>query len=250
MKDDSGTGLPAGVEAAWGLRDRPGKGPQRRLTLERIIDAAIAIAEADGLGAVSMSRVAKELGAATMALYRYVSAKDELLLLMMDVPAEAPPAAPAPDEPWRVGLARWCRAWLDVLHRHPWLLRVQVSTPPITPNQMAWLENGLQCMRGIGLTPTEQLSTVMLLSGFVRNYATIDDDIRSAARAAGSSQDEAMAAYGQQLRKLIDPVRFPAVSEVISSGAIDDDADEFAFGLDRVLDGIEALVRTRAAATS
>src|SRR5215469_11704523 len=76
--------LPAGLEAAWGLRGRPHKGPRPGLSLERIVAAAVRVADAEGLAAVSMSRVAAELGAAPMSLYRYVAAKGELLTLMVD----------------------------------------------------------------------------------------------------------------------------------------------------------------------
>jgi hypothetical protein len=66
--------LPASIAAAWGLRERPHKGPKPGLSLNRIIDAAVRLAASQGLDAVSMSRVASELGASTMSLYRYVSA--------------------------------------------------------------------------------------------------------------------------------------------------------------------------------
>ena len=72
-------GIPPVLAMAWGLRDRPGKGPRPGLTLERIVAAGVKVAATEGLGAVSMARVAKELGAATMSLYRHINAKDELL---------------------------------------------------------------------------------------------------------------------------------------------------------------------------
>src|SRR5918993_822630 len=92
MDDQIGTGLPASIEAAWGMRTRPNKGPRPALSLERIVAAAVKVAAADGLQAVSMSRVAADLGVSTMSLYRYVSAKGELLALMADLPFEEPPA--------------------------------------------------------------------------------------------------------------------------------------------------------------
>src|SRR5580658_368521 len=102
-------GLPAGIAAAWGVRERPHKGPKPALSLSRIVDAAVRVADADGLDAVSMGRVARELGAAPMSLYRHLSAKEELLELMVDAAWGDPPAAPAAGEEWRAGLARW--AW-------------------------------------------------------------------------------------------------------------------------------------------
>ena len=88
--------LPASVAAAWGVRGRPHKGPKPGLSLERIVAAAVQVADAEGLAAVSMSRVAAELGTAPMSLYRYVTAKDELLALMQDA-AYGPWPTGAPD---------------------------------------------------------------------------------------------------------------------------------------------------------
>ena len=102
MDDHGGAGLPASIEAAWGVRTRPSKGPRPTLSLERIVAAAVRVAAADGLAAVSMSRVAAELGVSTMSLYRYVGSKAELLALMVDVPYEPPPR-PEPGEGWRRG---------------------------------------------------------------------------------------------------------------------------------------------------
>ena len=92
MDHEHGAALPAAVAAAWGVRESPGKGPKPGLSLERIVQAAITIAARDGLGAVSMSRVAADLGASTMSLYRYVSAKDELVKLMVDAGQDPHPA--------------------------------------------------------------------------------------------------------------------------------------------------------------
>jgi AcrR family transcriptional regulator len=251
MDDHRGTGLPASIELAWGLRERPNKGPRRGLSLEGIVEAAIGIAAADGLAAVSMGRVAAELGVSTMALYRYVAAKDELLALMVDATAADPPAAPAPGEGWREGLARWAWAELGVYRRHPWVLRIPISGPPATPNQVLWLERGLRCLRDTALEEGEKLGVMLLLTGFVRNWATLEADLAEAAKAAGAGEHEAMSGYGRLLARLTDPERFPALHAVIDAGVLDEpegpedpDAD-FVFGLERILDGIEALVRAR-----
>lgn len=92
--EDSATGLPASLEMAWGLRERPGKGPRPTLTLPKIVDAAVALAASEGTDAVSMGRVAKELGVSTMSLYRYVAAKEELYVLMSDAGVGTPPPLP------------------------------------------------------------------------------------------------------------------------------------------------------------
>jgi AcrR family transcriptional regulator len=255
MDDDSDGGLPASIQAAWGLRERPGKGPRPGLSLRRIVAAAVKVADSEGLAAVSMSRVAAELGASTMSLYRYVAAKDELLALMADAAGGPPPAARAADEGWREGLSRWARVELDFHRRHPWVVRVPISGPPVAPNQVAWLERGLDCLRDTGLAEGEKLSVILLLTGFVRNYATLEADLSEAARASGSDPQAALPNYGRLLAKLTDADRFPALHAVIAAGVFDEPGPpedpedlnaEFAFGLDRVLDGIDALVRARA----
>ena len=250
MESDSGTGMPASIEAAWGLRERPGKGPKPGLSLQRIIDAAVRVAGSDGFAAVSMNRVAKELGASPMALYRYVTAKDELVDLMLDAAIGAPPAPPAQDMGWRAVLSQWCQALLAAFRRNPWTLRVSVTMPPATPNQLTWMEQGLSALRDTGLTEGEKVSVIMLLSNYVRSTEAMFSGIADAFQASGSSAEEIMSSYGRFLSKVIDPQRFPALSVSVEAGVFDqpdDDPDsEFVFGLERVLDGIETLIRTRA----
>ncbi|MDG4758818.1 TetR/AcrR family transcriptional regulator [Micromonospora sp. WMMD710] len=247
--DDSGPVIPPAIESAWGLRERPPKGPRPGLTVPGIVDAAVRVADADGLSAVSMSRVAKELGAATMALYRYVGSKDELLLLMVDTGYGPPPGPPSPGDGWRAGLTRWARAEHDVLRHRTWLLHVPITGPPITPQQLGWLEDGLRCLDDTGLAEAEKMSVILLITGYVRNEATLTAQIAEGSRAAGIDPGELMPAYGRTVARLIDPARYPALHRVLTSGVLnqdDDPDDEFTFGLDRILDGIETLVRRRA----
>lgn len=244
---DDSTEVPAGIRAAWGLRTRAGKGPKPGLSLSRIVEAAVRIALSDGLAAVSMNRLATDLGTSPMSLYRYFSAKDELLLLMIDAAAGAPPAV-EPGEDWRAGLTRWAWGYLHALRRHPWIVRVPISAPPLTPNQIVWLEDGLCALRDTSLDAQEKMSVILMLSGFVRSWATLTADMTAAALAAGNT--DAMVKYGQMLAKLIDPDRFPEVHKVVATGVLDDENDEgddeFGFGLDRMLDGVEVLMRGRA----
>jgi AcrR family transcriptional regulator len=249
MSDRSGTGLPASIEAAWGVRERPSKGPRPALSLDRIVAAAVRIAADDGLQAASMSRVAADLGVSTMSLYRYVAAKDELLALMADLPFEAPPARRGPGESWRDGLARWAHTEREVYRRHPWVVRIPISGPPVTPNAIAWLERGLDAQRDTGLDEGEKLSVMLLLTGFVRSQAMLEADIAAAQAAGAAPPDvELMGTYGRLLARLTDPERFPALHAVIRAGVFDepDEADyDFSFGLERVLDGIETLIDRR-----
>ena len=249
MEEHTETGLPASIEEAWGVRRRPRKGPKPGLDLERIVSAAVEVAAAEGIEAVSMSRVATELGSSAMSLYRYVAAKDELLALMVDAAFDAPVAPAPPGEDWRAGMARWAWTYHDALRRRPWVLRVPITGPPVTPNQTAWMEDGLRALGGTGLAEGEKLSVILLVSGYVRNEAMLSADL--AAAAARTADGQIMPTWSQQLARLTDAERFPALHAALASGVLDQDDDpddEFSFGLERVLDGIEALVRQRAAA--
>ena len=168
--------LPASIELAWGLRDRPAKGPKRALTLERIVNAGIAVATAEGLGAVSMARVAGEVGSSTMALYRYLPSKDDLLELMVDTGLGRPPAV-FKNVRWRRGLRLWAEGIRDAYRANPWALNVPISSPPLGPNNLQWLEAALSCLRSTALTEQQKVSVVLLVSGFVRNEETLTMNI-------------------------------------------------------------------------
>lgn len=246
-KEDTGPEIPASLATVWGLRGRPPKGPKPGLSLDVIVAAAVDVALSEGLGAVSMHRVAAALGTSAMTLYRYVASKDELLALMQDAAIGQPPVL-VPDEGWRAGLSQWARAELAILRRHSWILLIPISGPPATPNQVAWLEQGLRALSGTALTEAEKLSTILLLTGYVRNEASVSASVSAAVQAAGSTEQEAMSSYALLLRRVADPAMFPALWKVIEAGVIDrpdtpDDA--FAFGLERILDGIEVLIQSR-----
>lgn len=245
------SGLPGYLADAWGLRQRPAKGPKRGLSLPQIVNTAVSVAAAENLAAVSMNRVAAELGMSPMSLYRYVASKEDLLLMMVDEVYRTPPASPAEEgHCWREGLRRWAWEQHAVLREHTWILSVPVSGPPVMPNQLRWLERGLECLRDTSLAELEKLSVIMLVSGYTRNEATVTAEVRRAFIAAAPDERAAMASYGQLIRKLVDPKEFPALNQVVEAGVLDEPAggdDEFAFSLDRILDGIGALVEARAA---
>ncbi len=246
-----GAGLPGGVAAAWGVRERPHKGPRPALSLSRIVAAAVRVADTEGLDAVSMGRVAAEVGTAPMSLYRHVSSKEELLTLMVDTawgpaPKTAAPETAAPGEGWRAGLSRWAWALRTEARRHPWVVRIPLNSLPIMPNEVAWFENALACLADTGLTEARKASVIMLLAGDVRNLATTEADIAAAIRASGLTPTEWMASYPRMLAELTDARRFPALAKFIAAGvfeAEDGPDDEFIFGLDRILDGVEILIR-------
>jgi AcrR family transcriptional regulator len=238
--------LPLYVQQAWGLDVRPRRGPKPALTLDAVVQAGIEVAGDEGIGSVSMARIAARLDASTMALYRYVASKDDLLVLMVDR-AYGPAPGAHRARGWRAGLQRWASAAREVHARHPWTLRVPIRGIPLTPNQLRWLDDALRCLARTGLREQEKLSCLLLLSGFVRNAATLELDLAESGALSGSAPPPSVT-----IGRLIDPVEFPALAVAIGSGDLDDDADpglddEFEFELARVLDGIAVLVDERRA---
>jgi AcrR family transcriptional regulator len=237
--------IPPVVELAWGLREEPVKGPKRALSIGRIVDAGIELARADGLAALSMGRVAAAVELSPMALYRYVSGKDELIQLMVDA-AMGPPPEPVAGEGWRAGLERWTRAMFDGSRANAWAIRVPISGPPALPNGVRWLERGLSCLAGTRLDEGQKLSVILLLTGLVRFNVMLTADLA----AVGPSAEEMLSGYGRLLTTLTTPDAFPAVNAVVDAGVFDegedDDADwDFTFGLARILDGVATLVGQR-----
>jgi AcrR family transcriptional regulator len=239
-------GLPESIELAWGLRERPGKGPKRALTLQGIVAAAVKVGSAEGLDSLSMSRVASELGVSPMALYRYVPSKNDLLMIVMDEVMGGPPELPDPDEVgWREALSAWAWALRRTLREHPWALRVPITGPPTMPNNVRWMEAGLRAMRGMGVPGGVRLAVLLLLSGYVRSTVALLDDLSSALEDSGLSEEEMLKGYGRLLASVTDPARFPEVHALIDEKVFEETGEpdeDFVFGLERLLDGIEALI--------
>src|SRR3954465_13932552 len=146
MPEDVEAALPRAVALSWGVAERPQRGPKRELSIERIVDTAIELAGAEGLGAVSMSRIAGELGFTTMSLYRYVTSKDDVLALMQDAVCELPIPSEDDDTDWRSGLRLWAMASIQVIEAHPWFPDIPISGMPLMPNNLAVLDWGLRVM--------------------------------------------------------------------------------------------------------
>lgn len=241
-------GLAQIIEAAWGVRDHRAKRRQRGLSLELIVSVAVKIAATEELSAVSMNRVAADLGVSPMSLYRYVEAKEELLLLMVDSAYREPPAMVDSGAGWRAGLSGWAWDLHRLFRENTWMLHVPITGPPALPNQVLWLEHGLRSLAGTDLTEAEKLSVMMLVNGFVRSEALLFAEFTKAFVESGSTSAEAMGFYGKLLGKLATPEHFPAVNAALSAGGYDEESgpdDEFVFGLTRILDGVEQLVAGR-----
>jgi AcrR family transcriptional regulator len=248
--DDSDLALPRRIALAWGVAASPQRGPKREMSVERIVEAAVEIADEKGLAAVSMSSVASALGFTPMSLYRYVTAKDDLLVLMFEEGIGVPPEHVRESADWREGLSRLCAAQGEIFERHPWLLDIPVAGVTITPNNLAWMDAGLHALADTRLTPTERLAASLLVAGQVRWQATVTRGYAEADRTAtGSTKADTDSGWADEaglLEVLITADQFPDLEPLARAGVFRSDADPFAWGLDRVLDGLAAVIDARA----
>jgi len=238
--------LPHGIALAWGLAANPQRGPKREMSVERIVDSAIEIADEGGIGAVSMSAVAARLGFTPMSLYRYVSAKDDLLLLMVEQAQGVPPESIREAEGWRAGLTVFAREALALFVRHPWVLDVPVLGVAYTPNSLAWADSALEALRDTPLDYAERLAAMLAINAQVRFEGMVGRGYAAAAAAAGTEAQELDAQIVAWLPQLVTPEQFPQVHPAMESGVFGPDgAGPFGFGLERLLDGIEAYIAAR-----
>jgi AcrR family transcriptional regulator len=248
----TGTGDPARtLTLLWGAAEPPSRGPKPRLTVERIVRGAIELADAEGLGGLSMRRVAEGLGAGTMSLYTYIPGKAELIDLMLDTVLAETARPDLSDAGWRARLEQIARENWALYRRHPWLLEIGTARPPLGPGVTAKYEYELRAVEGIGLTDLEMDSVVTLVVGFVHGEARGMVDAAQVVRRTGMTDDEWWAASAPLLEKLVDYRQYPVASRVGSAageayGAAGDPRHAFEFGLQRILDGVEVLVQGRA----
>ncbi|ODU04290.1 MAG: TetR family transcriptional regulator [Pseudonocardia sp. SCN 72-86] len=234
------------VELLWGLRDTPRRGPRPTLTVDEIVRAAVDIADADGLAAVSMARVAERLGNAPMALYRHVRSKSELLILMADAAMDTPPP-PADDAGWRPALTAWAHGITAMFRAHPWAATLPIAGPPVGPKNLAWFDAALAALGDTGLDPGLKVAVVMGLITYVQGEIRLTAEL---AAAFTDDPDAFGARYGAALARVVDPRTLPALAAVVASGVFDvtatdfgaDVAADFGFGLECFLDGIAVTI--------
>jgi AcrR family transcriptional regulator len=241
--------LPPGLDLLWGRRERGKRGPRPGLTADAIVEAAIRVADTEGIEAVSMARVAKELGFTTMSLYRHVASKEELLQLMWDASATGAEGLVLEGDGWRARLRFWAIVQRDLLDVHPWITQMPMAAPPLAPNSMHFLERGLEALDDTGMRETDKLSVLGMISFYTLSDARVANDAARAAKKAmesGQPPDATMmVSYEALLRELIDEHTFPRLHQLAwSSDAYepDDPRADFLFSLDLILDGVQVLI--------
>lgn len=214
------------------------------LTRDRIARAAVRIADAEGIAALSMRRVAADLGLATMSLYRYVQSKDELVVLMIDaVFSDHPPPEPPPAG-WREQLGQLARLQWRICQEHPWLARATSFTrPQLAPGGMAHTEWALRAVAGLGIDPATSLYVVLTLIAFSLGTAANLESEAEAVQATGVTSAEWMEQQEESFEGITGSGRYPHLRALAEVPGFDVELDTlFEFGLERVLDGLAAFL--------
>lgn len=157
----------------WMRPSARGRGPQPAHSRESIAAAAVRLADEHGFEAVSMRRIAAEIGAGTMSLYRYVPRKEDLVDLMIDQ-VSGEQLAPDPTGDARADLFEAARRQRALIHRHPWLVQALRTSPSPGPNSLRFMDGMLAILEGTGLAPGEKFEAIALLTGGVRSFVEFE----------------------------------------------------------------------------
>lgn len=222
----------------------PRHGPRQGLAVDQVVEAAVGLADSEGLDAVTMRRVAGELGVVPMTLYTYVPGKAELLDLMLDGVYARMDRADTGGQPWRDRLTAIAAENRALFAAHPWVAAVTASRPPLGPGLIGKYEHELAALDGLGLTDVEMDDALTYLLAFVQAWARSAAD---AERAAGLGDEQWWAASAPVLEQVLDPAVYPVAVRVgAAAGAAHGTAyhpgHAYEFGLRRVLDGLAVLI--------
>ncbi|MGB6687919.1 MAG: TetR/AcrR family transcriptional regulator [Terracidiphilus sp.] len=232
--------MPRSVKLLWGVAERGSRGPKSTLSAERIARAAIRVADAEGLDAVSMQRIAREIHLTTMALYRYFPGKTALIDLMIETAGGPVPGLGREARGWRSRLKDWTRSCSAIYQNHPWFLQATSARRRILgPNELAWLDAAVGLLSASGLSAREAHQAFLVLIGHVRSHAEFTG---SGGQGLPAKQWVSVTA------KLLEQHsgQFPALAAAIKSGLFGSGtANSLDFGIECILDGIESLVARR-----
>lgn len=250
-RDRSSAGDPVRtLELLWRVPAASVRGPKQRSSVDAVVAAAIEIADADGIGALTMRAVATKLGLTPMATYTYVPGKAELVDLMLDAVYREMPRADLTGLPWRDRVTTIAAENRAMLVRHPWVAYLPTTRPPLGPGVAAKYEHELRAFDGLGLDDLELDAAVTYVLGFVTSVARIAIDTERAATESAMSDRQWWERAAPLLAQFFDAERYPLAARV---GAVAGQAHDSAysadhayeFGLVRVLDGLARLIESR-----
>lgn len=238
----------------WGTHSKTGRSG---LTLKRIVDAAIQVANAEGIDALSMSSVAARLGVGTMSLYTHVPSKSELIDLMLDRAygqlyenVQEPSQQPGD---WRDALRFIAKKNWDLYQRNRWMLEINRGRPVLGPHASLKYEAELRPLDHLGLSDVEMDAILTLLLTHTEGCARAYADLAHIQQDTGMTDAEWWVAHAPVMDKLIDPAHFPVATRVgISAGQEYQGASNpdyvFTFGLERILAGVAELISSKKSA--
>ena len=237
--------LPPALDILWGRRTTGSRGPRAELDVDRIVDAAVEIARAEGLEAVSMARVAAALGFTTMSLYRHVANKDDLLQLMWNASARGIEDVVLDGDTWRDRLRSWALVQRRMIGQNEWIVQLPMSTPPLSPESLGWVELGLSALDDVALPDSAKIRLLGLISQHALIDAKMAFDERRARELAEESGVETD--YAALVRELADPATYPRLTRMVleeppPGAEPPSPSEEFEFDLTIMLDGFEALL--------
>ncbi|GAB2835343.1 TetR/AcrR family transcriptional regulator [Lentzea nigeriaca] len=227
------------VRLLWEPDAQVTREPKGALSRARVVEAAIKVADAEGIGALTMRRVAETLGFTTMSLYRHVPGKSELLDLMVD--AVWGETEHTPRGPWRAGLEFYARQMWSMYRAHPWLLQLTNARRMPGPNAMTRQDAAFAAVSELGLKPEEIVAVVTTVGQFVAGVGRTMADRILAERETGVSEEDWWNDR-DELWGHFTPERLPMMTHIWTTGGYERPLDEFEFGLARVLDGLEVFI--------
>ncbi len=228
---------------------RRSAGRRPSLDVDEVVFAAIKLADLEGLAAASMGGVAKKLNVGTMTLYTYVPSKEEMLDLMVDQVlgerALPGPGEPRPDD-WREQIEVYSRETRAMFERHPWLCHVSTIRPPVGPGMLSGREYLLSALLPLGLSPMETNTAALAITTYVDSAAGLEAESELIERATGQTNDAWWYERNDLWETYFDVERHPAMTAIWNANGYQSStreaaADSYRYGLDRLLDGIQAM---------
>ncbi|MER6949145.1 TetR/AcrR family transcriptional regulator [Nonomuraea sp. NPDC000554] len=225
----------------WMRPERPARGPKPAYSRAQIAEAAVRIADAEGLEAATMRRIAAEIGAGAMSLYRYVPSRDDLFDLVADRLQGEIDVEGMPSGDWRADLTRYADGLRAMWLRHPWIATVHRSRASFGPNQLLLIERLMGVLDAF-VSIDENLGLMAILGGYVEGAAREEVSWAEEVRRSGLSESEWMARSYPYVDRLVKSGEHPIFAKIVMEARqphLSRD-DQFRYGLERVLDCIAA----------
>jgi AcrR family transcriptional regulator len=225
----------------------PRHGPRQHLTIDQVVAAATALADAEGPDAVTMRRVAASLDVVPMTLYTYVPGKAELLDLMLDAAYQQMPRTSTFGQPWRQRVTAIANENRALFKAHPWAAAISTIRPPLGPGLMAKYDHELSAFDGLGLDDIQMDAALTHLLTFVQAWARAAADADAVRHDTAMDNEQWWAANAPLLQKVLDPRAYPLAVRVGTAAgtahrAAYDPEHAYNFGLQTILDGLAALI--------